>query len=149
MIYDKLSNIARYKGLHPNLDIALDYIGAHLSEMGERVELKGEEVYGNCFTYDTVSEEQAFFEAHARFADVQIMRAGAERVAVSNISVLQTDSAQPEKDFWSMHGPEEVSLVLQPGSFLIVLPGDAHKLKMQLGSPATVTKSVFKVDMGA
>ena len=72
---------------------------------------------------------------------------GSERVAVSHISVLETDSAQPEKDFWALHGPEETSIVLAPGSFLVVLPGDAHKLKMQLGSPATVTKSVFKVNM--
>ena len=147
MIYDKLSNIRRYKGLHPNLDIALDYIGDHLADMPQHVDLKGDAVYGNMFTYDTVPDDESFFEAHARFADIQIMREGSERVAVYHISVLETDSAQPEKDFWALHGPEETSIVLAPGSFLVVLPGDAHKLKMQLGSPATVTKSVFKVNM--
>ena len=147
MIYDKLSNIRRYKGLHPNLDLALDYIDGHLADMPQHVDLKGDAVYGNIFTYDTVPDEESFFEAHARFADIQIMREGAERVAVSHISALETDSAQPEKDFWALHGPEETSVVLEPGSFLVVLPGDAHKLKMQLGAPATVTKSVFKVNM--
>ena len=36
MIYDKLSGIRRCKGLHPNPDIALDYMGDHLAD-SERV----------------------------------------------------------------------------------------------------------------
>lgn len=147
MIYDKLSNIQRYCGLHPNLDIALNYIHEHLDDMPQHIDLKGAEVYGNIFTYETVPDGESFFEAHARFADIQIMRSGSERVAVSDISVLETDEAHPDRDFWAMHGSEESSVVLSPGSFLVVLPGDAHKLKMQLGESATVTKSVFKVEM--
>lgn len=147
MIYDKLTNIQRYLGLHPNLDIALEYIHNHLDHMPDHIDLKGTEVYGNIFTYDTVPDDESFFEAHAQFADIQIMLEGSERVAVSNISVLETDEAHPDRDFWAMNGPEETSVHLAPGSFLIVLPGDAHKLKMQLGNPAAVTKSVFKVKM--
>lgn len=145
MIYDKLTNIHRYRGLHPNLDLAIDYIRENLVQMPQHVDLQGTEVYGNIFTYDTVPDEASFFEAHAKFADIQIMRSGSERVAVSHISQLELDEAKPEDDFWALHGPEEVSITLAPGSFLIVLPGDGHKLKMQLGAPATVTKSVFKV----
>lgn len=147
MIYDKLPNIRRYCGLNKNLDLALSYIIDHLSEMPQHVDLKGTEVYGNIFTYDTVADSESFFEAHALYADIQIMREGSERVAVSDISVLEMDEARQENDFWAYHGPEETSIILAPGSFLIVLPGDAHKLKMKLGDPATVTKSVFKVKM--
>lgn len=147
MIYDKLSNIQRYRGLHINLDLAIDYISGNLSEMPEHIDLSGADVYGNIFTYDTVSDDESFFEAHAKFADIQIMRDGSERIAVSDISVLEIDEAHPDRDFWAMHGPEEVSITLEPGSFLVVLPGDAHKLKMQIDKPATVTKSVFKVRM--
>lgn len=147
MIYDKLTNIQRYRGLHPNLDLAIEYIHNHLDQMPEKIDLNGTEVYGSIFTYSTIADDASFFEAHAKYADIHIMRTGSERVAVSDISVLETDEAQPDKDFWSMRGPEEASIILAPGSFLIVLPGDAHKLKMQLEAPATVTKSVFKVKM--
>lgn len=147
MIYDKLINIQRYRGLNKNLNLALDYIHNHLNEMPQHVDLKGAEVYGNIFTYDTVADSESFFEAHELYADIQIMREGSERVVVSDISVLEMDEARPDSDFWAYHGPEETSIVLAPGSFLIVLPGDAHKLKMKLGDPATVTKSVFKVKM--
>lgn len=145
MIYDKLANIKRYHGLHPNLDTAIDYIYDNLENMPEHIDLNGNDVYGNIFTYSTVPDHESFFEAHAQYADIQIMREGTERVAVSDISVLNEDEAHPERDFWALSGVEEMSITLAPGSFLIVLPGDAHKLKMQIGESAMVTKSVFKV----
>ncbi len=145
MIYDKLNNIQRYHGLDPNLDLAIDYICQNLKSMPQHIDIKGSDVYGNIFTYRTVPDSESFFEAHESYADIHIMQTGSERVAVSDISVLQTDEFRPEQDFRSMHGPEELSLTLSPGSFLVVFPGDAHKLKMQIGDPANVTKSVFKV----
>ncbi|MBQ5657435.1 MAG: YhcH/YjgK/YiaL family protein [Bacteroidaceae bacterium] len=145
MIYDKLANINRYYGLNPNLDCAIDYISGNFDEMPDHVDLNGNDVYGNIFTYSTVPEQESFFEAHALYADIQIMRDGSERVAVSDISVLNEDEAHPDRDFWALSGTEEVTIVLAPGSFLIVMPGDAHKLKMQIGESAVVTKSVFKV----
>lgn len=145
MIYDKLANIQRYRGLHPNLDTAIEYIGCSLNAMPEHIDLDGAAVYGNIFTYSTVCENESFFEAHAQYADIQIMREGTERVAVSDVSVLKEDEAHPDRDFWALSGDEEVSINLAPDSFLIVFPGDAHKLKMQIGAPEVVTKSVFKV----
>lgn len=147
MIFDKIANISRYCGLNPNLDLAFEHIEKHLDKMPNHIDLNGTDVYGNVFTYDTVPDEDSFFEAHAEFADIHIMRAGIERIAVSDISVLEIDEAHSDCDFWAMHGPEEVSIVLSPGSFLVVLPGDAHKLKMQIEESAAVTKSVFKVKM--
>lgn len=147
MIYDKLSNILRYRGMHPNLDLALEYIHAQLSDMPEHVDLLGPDVYGNIFTYDTVPMEETFFEAHANFADIQIMTRGSERVDVADISVLRVDEAHPDRDFWALSGEPEVTVDLAPGSFLLVLPGDAHKLKIMKGKPENVTKAVFKVRM--
>ena len=52
-----------YRGIHPNLDLALEHITPEfLSSLGEeRVELKCEEVYCTRFDYETVPEEKAFF----------------------------------------------------------------------------------------
>ena len=147
MIYDKLTNVLRYKGIHPNLDLALEYIYEHLADMPDHVDILDTDVYGNKFTYDTVSMEETFFEAHANFADIQIMTKGAERVDVADISVLNVDEAHPDRDFWALSGRTQLRVRLEPGWFLLVLPGDAHKLKIQLGKPETVTKAVFKVKM--
>jgi beta-galactosidase beta subunit len=34
--------------------------------------------------------------------------------------------------------------LLQPGTFLVVFPGDAHRIKMQVSGPEQVRKAVFK-----
>ena len=145
MIYDKLTNILRYKGMNSNLDLALEHIYANRDALGGDVELQGKEVYGFGCTYDTVTESEAFYEAHAKYADIQIMTKGSEWVDVSDISVLTVDEAHPDRDFWALSGNAEVRVKLEPGSFLLVLPGDAHKLKIQIGNPETVSKAVFKV----
>ena len=147
MIYDRLSNIRNYLGINENLDLALNYIADNLETMPAEIELKGFDVRAFFNEYQTVPVEESFFEAHEQFADIQIMRSGAERIAVSNVDALTVTKSIPENDFWAMEGPEEVSVVLKPDSFLIVLPGDAHKLKIMLDKPEDVTKTVFKVKM--
>ncbi|MBQ6904291.1 MAG: YhcH/YjgK/YiaL family protein [Lachnospiraceae bacterium] len=149
MIYDKISRITHYKGMHPHLDPAIDYIAAHAGDLPkEHLDLKETDVYSNTFQYDTVPDDESFFEAHRAYADIHLMLSGTERIAVSHISVLEEEEAHPEDDFWKMGGKEEVSLVLDPSSFLIVLPEEAHKLKMITdGAPAPVTKCVFKIKM--
>ncbi len=145
MIYDKLSNALKYKGIHPNLDIALEYIHAHLDDMPETIELKGNDVRAFKCAYETVPESEAFFEAHAEFADIQILRSGHEHIGVSNISELEVDEVREGKDFWKMHGPEEAGLLMDASVFVVVMPGDAHKLKVQVNGPEAVNKTVFKV----
>ncbi len=145
MIYDKLSNILLYKGLHPNLDLALEYIHGQLDDMPEKIELKGNDVRGFKNEYETVSEEAAFYEAHGKFADIQILRKGREYIGVSDISVLEVDEVREEKDFWRLHGPEEARLLMDDTVFVIVWPGEGHKLKVQVDGPENVHKTVFKV----
>lgn len=147
MIYDRLSNIKKYLGINENLDIALNYIAEHLSDMPEEIELKGQDVRAFFNAYQTVPESECFFEAHEKFADIQIMRSGSERIAVSNVDVLTVTKSIPENDFQALEGPEELSVIMKPDSFLIVLPGDAHKLKIMVDKPEDVTKTVFKVRM--
>ncbi|MBP3673441.1 MAG: YhcH/YjgK/YiaL family protein [Oscillospiraceae bacterium] len=145
MIYDRIANAKNYLGIHDNLDLALNYIAEHLQDMPDSVELKGSDVRGFRSQYVTVPEEKAFFEDHNVFVDIHMMTSGQERVAVSNIDVLTAYQASVEDDYTLYHGPEDLSVVMQPGSFLIVFPGDAHKVKVAIGEPEQVSKALFKV----
>ncbi len=147
MIYDKLSNVLRYKGIHPNLDIALDYIHAHLDETPEKIELKGNDVRAFKNVYQSVPESEGFFEAHAEFADIQILRKGREYIGVSDISGLELAEVREGKDFWKYYGPEEARLLMDSSNFVIVFPGEGHKLKIQVEGPEEINKTVFKVRM--
>ncbi len=147
MIYDKLSNALRYKGIHPNLDIALDHIAAHLDETPEKIELKGNDVRAFKNVYETVPESEGFFEAHGEFADIQILRSGREYIGVSNIAVLELAEVREDKDFWKYYGPEEARLLMDSSVFVVVFPGEGHKLKIQVNGPEEIHKTVFKVKM--
>lgn len=147
MIYDRLSNVRKYLCINENLDLALNYIAEHLADMPEEIELKGQDVRAFFNAYQTVPESECFFEAHEKFADIQIMRSGSERIAVSNVDALTVTKSVPENDFQALEGPEDLSIIMKPDSFLVVFPGDAHKLKIMVDKPEDVTKTVFKVKM--
>lgn len=148
MILAKSSDATIYRGIHENLDIALDYINNmdFLYSLGETpVELKGRDVYCSAASYNTVPDDESFFEAHKKYLDIHIMLSGAERIEVAPPSELEQFQSVDTNDFYAYRGDGWQKVLLSPGEFLILFPNDAHKLKMQVGTPAPVTKAVFKV----
>ena len=147
MIYAKNSDALTYRGIHPNLDMALERITKEfLSSVGEeRVEIKGSDVYATRFTYETVPEEESFFEAHRNYLDIHLMLEGSERVEIAPPETLTEFDRVEANDFYAYRGEGQYRLVLSPGDFLVVFPNDAHKIKMRVDGPETVTKAVFKV----
>ncbi len=147
MILAKNERASDYLGIHPNLDEALRRITPEfLSSLGtDRVDILPGEVWCTKFTYETVPESESFFEAHEKFLDIHLMLQGCERVEIASPSGLQRFESKPENDFFAYHGEGTHKLVLSVGDFLVVWPDDAHKIKMMLQQPETVTKAVFKV----
>ncbi len=135
-----------YRGIHPNLDLALEHITPEfLSSLGDkRVELRAGEVWCTRFTYETVPEEESFFEAHRLYLDIHMMLSGTERVEIAVPGTLAPLRSEPENDFYAYTGVGR-SLVLSPHEFLVVFPNDAHRIKMRVNGPETVSKAVFKV----
>ena len=152
MIYAKNADALAYRGIHPNLDLALEHITpeflASLRD-NQRVELKGDLVYCTRFTYETIPQEESFFEAHRRYLDIHLMVEGEERVDMNRPEDLNLTDAQEGNDFYAYQGESWHSTVLKPGEFLVVFPGDAHRIKVQVDGPKTVSKAVFKVCIDA
>ena len=145
MILDKLSAANAYRGIHPRLDGVLDRLNeAFLATVGpETMELEGDKLYVTRFTYETLPREETFFEAHKWYLDVHLMVQGEERVELASPGGLTLFEHQG--DFYAYRGEAEQSLVLRPGSFLVVFPEDAHRIKIQVNGRETVSKVVFKV----
>ena len=145
MIHAKLRDAKDYLGIHPRLDRALELLTPEfLASVGTAQQnLEADALYVTRFDYETVAEAQSFFEAHRRYLDIHVMVEGCERVDLADPAGLTEFTHQG--DFWGYHGEAEQSLILKPGDFLVVFPGDAHRLKIQLGDPARVSKVVFKV----
>ena len=147
MIYAKNSDALSYRGIHPNLDLALEHIRPEfLSRVGgQRVELRGSDVYATRITNETVPEEDSFFEAHKNYLDIHNMVEGSEGVEIAPPAELAEFERVEANDFYAYRGLAHHKLTLSPGDFLVVFPNDAHRIKMCLEQPETVSKVVFKV----
>ena len=145
MILDKLTAAQAYRGIHPRLDAVLDRLNAgFLAAVGpETMHLEGDALYVTRFTYDTLPLEDTFFEAHRRYLDVHLMVEGEERVELASPGTLTL--FEHKDDFYAYRGQAEQNLILRPGSFLVVFPEDAHRIKIQVDGPQRVSKVVFKV----
>jgi len=144
MILAKLKDAPQYRGIHPRLDRVLELLNEEfLSTVGTEVmQLEGEALYVSRCDYDTVPFEESFFEAHRKYLDVHVMVSGGERVDIAHPDGLE--ETEHRGDFYAYRGEGGQSLVLRPDSFLVVFPGDAHRLKIQLGESQSVSKVVFK-----
>ena len=146
MIVANIQNKAEYYGIHPELDKALDCLTPEFLEQAatEKTLLDGENLFVTKFHLETVPEEETFFEAHRQYLDIQVVTQGQERVEIAHPDALTL--TEHRGDFYSYTGTGEQTVVLRPGNFLIVFPGDAHRLKLPVGeSGKPFTRVVFKI----
>lgn len=146
MIVANIQNKAEYYGIHPELDKALDCLTPEFLEQAttEKTLLDGENLFVTKFHLETVPEEETFFEAHRQYLDIQVVTQGQERVEIAHPDTLIL--TEHRGDFYGYTGTGEQTVVLRPGNFLIVFPGDAHRLKLPVGeSGKPFTRVVFKI----
>ena len=147
MILARNKDAAAYRGIHPRLDRALDLLtDEFLASVGtETQKLDGDALYVTRFDYDTVPFAETFYESHKKYLDIHVMVKGCERVDIANPEGLTL--YESKGDFYGYHGEAEQSVLLRPGDFLVVFPGDAHRLKIAVDRPEPVSKVVFKIQV--
>ncbi len=97
MICDALEHLNRYRGLHRNLDTAIDYLTAyHVAHdlydlpLG-RTEVDGENVFINVMEAD-LSPDSTRLEYHKKYADLQIDLTGGEGWGYTNLPAKRQGS---------------------------------------------------------
>ena len=145
MIYAKCSDAGNYLGIHPNLDRALKLLTpAFLRTVGtERQSIDGEKLYVTRFDVSTSTDESRSFEYHRRYLDIFTLAAGTERVDIAAPGNLTVH--EQHDDYWGCTGKSEQSVILTPGSFLVLFPGDAHRPGMAAAGPDNISRIVFKI----
>ena len=145
MIYANLSDARRYKGVHPRLDRALDLLTEDfLKTVGtERQSLEGDALFVTRFDVKTSADEGRGFEYHRRYLDIFTLAKGFERVDIATPEKLTV--LEQSGDYWGCAGRAEQSVVLTPGSFLVLFPGDAHRPGMAVGEAGDISRIVFKI----
>ena len=146
MIIDRITNDHLYYAVHARFQQAFDHI--HQMDVNAipvgRYEIDGDKIFALVQEYNTKLKEHGFWEAHRRYIDLQYVVQGVERMGYANLSHLQQGEYDTTKDLLPLYGDGD-SVILHSGSFVLLLPEDAHMPGMALGSPAPVRKIVVKI----
>ena len=146
MIFDKLKNIDLYKGLYPNLDIAIDYIkkGEYPSLPVGKHEIVGKDVFVSVIELDGKDVETTPFEIHKQYLDIHVDITGYELIQTGDQG--KEVSFDENRDFGIVECENKVSSYMSPEDFYICMLDEPHKPACAApGKEKAIKKCIFKV----
>ena len=150
MIVDRLEHLSRYGSVLPGMEEILVWISrTDLRTLPAGKTAISGGLYVLRENYLTKPLEACVFEAHERYADLQIVLSGTEAFGYrpkdrKGYSVKMP--YDPEKDVEKYGVPALFTrVVLEPGMFALALPTDLHMPKLAVGESVPVEKAVLKI----
>lgn len=147
MIYDNIKNLSRYVFLGKNFEKAAKFAAEndlYAMEAGH-YEIDGEKLFINVIERE-LSSMPNVWEAHRRYADIQLLLEGSEAIGTCPLSRLAEKSVIDEKKDCVFFEDLSGSLTeLEPGEFIIALPQDIHKPNCPGSKGSHSKKMIFKV----
>jgi YhcH/YjgK/YiaL family protein len=113
----------------------------------KRYDIDGNNLYAPVSEYLTKNEEDARYEAHQKYIDIQYVVSGKELIGVAPVSQkkdeLEPYDATKDVEFLTVaHGENHLAI---PDRFFIFFPEDAHRPGLKDGESSLVRKVVVKV----
>lgn len=146
MFKENISNFDDNLNLSSNIKSGLNYIkNTDFSKLEDgKYIIDGENMFVNIQTYMTKSD--ANFEAHRKYADIQYIISGSEKIGVTDYENCSTVIAyDKENDIEFLSGKGDY-VSLKEGDFLVLYPSDAHKPSISIDAfSSRVRKAVVKV----
>ena len=129
MIKDKLDNAETYYGVSENLKKGFEWLKTQdLDNLpSQKYYIDGDYMYANLQEYAT--KEDALYEAHRKYIDIQYMIKGEELVGVCDREICKDEVRYEEAsdiEFMSCDSDNNWQ-TLRSGEFLVLFPNDAHK----------------------
>lgn len=149
MIFDDLTCLKRYQGLHPNLDSALAYMEEHELadlELGT-YEVDGKKVFFFIQENQLDQSPNEELEFHHRYMDIHLLLDGVETIYYGRKPDEVTKVYQADGDIGMMTCKERYALQLCPENFVAFFPREPHRPNVFGGGSHQVKKCVFKVLM--
>ncbi|RLS74994.1 MAG: DUF386 domain-containing protein [Planctomycetota bacterium] len=145
MIVDHIKNHAKYMHLPHRILRAIEYLASTdftFVENGQ-YELDGKNLVSIVNRYKTKLPEQAVWESHRKYIDVQFMAGGSERVghiSLANAPAIKSPYSSEKDVIFYEPGTEYFEAPM--GTFMIFYPDDIHAPSLALGTPPTPTEVV-------
>jgi YhcH/YjgK/YiaL family protein len=113
----------------------------------KRYDIDGDNLYAPVSEYLTKNEEDAKFEAHQKYIDIQYVISGAEQMSVAPMTKKKDilTPYDPAKDIEFMTVEQSNNYKATPERFFIFFPSDIHRPSVKIGENAQVKKIVVKV----
>ena len=142
MIYDRLENYKLYVNAHPLFKIAFYFLLSYKGMEIGRYDLS-DGVFVLVQRYNTKKREEARWEAHKKFIDLQFIVSGKERMGVTKLDTLiPAAEFDNQKDIGFYLG-EGSFIDMKDREFMILYPSDAHM--PAIGDGSAVDKIVVKI----
>jgi biofilm protein TabA len=130
MILDNLNNAQIYFSLHPLFEKAFNFINAQdfcMLESG-KFEIEGRELHASVSLKDGYKPQEAKFEAHDNYIDIQVCPSGRERIGWKPRikCVAPKGDYNTEKDVTFYNDEPDTYFELTEGQFAIFFPEDVH-----------------------
>jgi YhcH/YjgK/YiaL family protein len=112
-----------------------------------RNDIDGDNLYAPVTDYMTKNEEDAKFEAHQKYIDIQYVISGVEQIGIAPMSmkkeVITPYDAAKDIEFMTVNKFENYKAT--PERFFIFFPSDIHRPSVKIGENSQVRKLVMKV----
>ena len=147
MIQDKLEHACTYYGISARLKQGFEWLKNNdMVNMpdGKHI-IDGDKIFANVQSYDT--KDDAPFEGHRKYIDIQYMIKGEEKVGVtdySNCSTTEEYNEENDIEFLKSNVNAHYQ-VLEQGDFLVFFPQDVHKPGLDNNKKRFVKKVIVKV----
>ena len=148
MISDKIENRELYSSLSLRIKAGLEYLGTtDFSVLDEgRYDIDRDNVFALVQEYETIPREEAKWECHQNYIDIQFIVEGTEQIGFGSTDNMEVMTEyNPEMDLAFLKGEGDYA-TLTKGFFGVYFPHDAHKPKVAPGNvPGQVKKVVVKI----
>ena len=147
MIIDTISNAEKYYKLGANFKIGFEFLQNNDLKKLEngKYSIDGDNVYISVQDYMTKTLEESKFEAHRKYADIQFIIKGEEKLGYGDVSNFKPSTFYDDKnDIVFLDGNGEF-VHAKENDFVIFMPADAHMPCVEVTESAYVKKAVVKV----
>jgi YhcH/YjgK/YiaL family protein len=113
----------------------------------KRYDIDGDNLYAPVSEYITKNEEDARYEAHKKYIDIQYVITGKELIGIAPAN-LQKEILEPyneTKDIIFITVGQIINFKASPDRFFIFFPDDLHRPGIKDGENSPVRKAVVKV----
>ena len=144
MIIDKFDNIRFYSCMLNNLENGLQAVEALRNPEAGRYEFDGG--FFLVQKGETKPMSEGTFEAHRKYADVQIVLEGSEEIAWADLGDLKEDGEyNGDNDKAAYTGAEDNVMRITAGVCYIAFLHDGHKAVRHTARPQSYSKIVMKL----